>query len=521
LTTQNFSSVAAIDIGSNSVHLAIGRLLNNHGIELIDTEKVPIQLGRALDENSMLSADAIAKTATTIAALAQICQSHTKQIRVVATHATREARNTQHLIEAIRSRSGLNAEVIDGLEEARLCFLGVRHGLPVGQDKCLSVDVGGGSTEIILAQGDKIEFVTSLKLGAVTLTKQFLNKDKPTDQDLERLKHHIASQTASLNAIAKDARFQRAILSSGTAKTLANIDVYLHHGEELDEINGHQFSAEVLKNIMQRLIAMREPKKIRTRLNVSQSRSEIILAGALIIEQITKLFNVSAWQFSSYSLREGLIVDTLQKRNNLVVLPADQLRSVSLQTFAQNYRVDLAYSQHVSILAKQVYDFLEPILIGKQSADAKRHNLELLDAACLLHEIGKYLSPANYHRHSAYLVANSAAAGFTQYEKYLIGYTILNHRKGGAKPEMLGWEHLYYENLSRIALLSGCLRIATCLNRTRRAMVQRLRIASTQEGFEISVSQAMGDIEAEQRKLDAELKFLSKLFSCNVKSKWS
>ncbi len=510
------SPIAAIDIGSNSVHLAIGKISRFGGIEIIDSEKQSLQLGKALDDSGNLTIDAIQRTSDTIAALAKISHTYTSNVRIVATHATREAKNSDQLLAAIKSKSGMDVEIIDGIEEARLTFLGIRHGLPVGNGRCLAVDVGGGSTEIILAQSDKIEFVTSLKLGAVVLTKQFLSKEKPSDSDVAKARDYIRGQIAPLQSISKDAKFTQAVISSGTAKTIANIDVYLHHGEELDDINGHLMPANTIEKISARLLSLREPKKIKTRLNISQSRSEIITGGTLIIEEITRLFGVKNWQYSSYSLREGLIVDTIVREKMGEVVTADQLRLKSVESMADQFHADRKYSDHVALLATQVFEFLSGHFLGKQSQQELQTQLDLLRACCLLHEVGKFLSPLNYHRHSAYLVANAAVTGFTQAERYLIAYAILVHRKGGAKPEQLGWARLYYENISLISLLSVSLRLASCLNRTRNNLIHRLKMSASAKTFEISIIGSTGDITAEKQKLESELKPLGRKLNLDV-----
>ncbi len=516
MNQEDHSPIAAIDIGSNSVHLAIGKTSRYGGIEIIDSEKQSLQLGKALDDSGRMSVEAVQRTSDTIAALAKISHTYTKKIRIVATHATREAKNSDELLAAIKLKSGMDVEIIDGIEEARLTFLGIRHGLPVGQGRCLAVDVGGGSTEIILAQSDKIEFVTSLKLGAVVLTKQFLSKDRPSDSDIAKAREFIRSQIAPLQSISKDAKFTHAVLSSGTAKTLANIDVYLHHGEELDDINGHLMPAAIIEKISTRLISLREAKKIKTRLNISQNRSEIITAGTLIIDEITRLFGVKNWQYSSYSLREGLIVDTILREKTGMVTTADLLKLRSVQSMADQFNIDRKYANHVALLASQVFEVLCPYLLGKHSPQELQTYQDMLQACCFLHETGKFLSPLNYHRHSAYLIANASITGFTQAERYLIAYAVMVHRKGGTKPEQLGWARLYYENINLINALSVSLRVASCLNRTRNNLIHKLKLSASNKTFEISIVGSTGDITAEKQKLESDLKQLGRKLNLEV-----
>jgi len=179
---------AAIDIGSNSIHMAIGRYVEGVGLEIVDTEKIGVQLGRALDANGRLHTEAIRKATDAVGDLKERSELFSADCRIIATHASRTAVNRDELVHSIKAATGLDVEIIDGIAEAKFTFLGIQQSILLEGSKVLAVDVGGGSTEIMVAQGDQMLFVTSLPIGAVTMTKMFLSKDKPTDGEINRLK---------------------------------------------------------------------------------------------------------------------------------------------------------------------------------------------------------------------------------------------------------------------------------------------------------------------------------------------
>ena len=190
-------TIAAIDSGTNSAHMVLAEMDHVGEMRLLDTDKVNLRLGQAIDPEGNITPDGIRRTVETLSHMQQIIKPYNATVRAIATHAVREARNFRLLLKEVEKTSGIKIQVIDGVEEARLVFLGMRYGLSLGGVPCLGIDVGGGSTEIIAAVDDEIAYVTSMKLGAVTLTEKHFRKGYSA-KALDDLKDHVETTLAPL-----------------------------------------------------------------------------------------------------------------------------------------------------------------------------------------------------------------------------------------------------------------------------------------------------------------------------------
>jgi len=507
---------AAIDIGSNSIHMAIGRYVEGVGLEIVDTEKIGVQLGRALDANGRLHAEAIRKATDAVGDLKERSELFSADCRIIATHASRTAVNRDELVHSIKAATGLDVEIIDGIAEAKFTFLGIQQSILLEGSKVLAVDVGGGSTEIMVAQGDQMLFVTSLPIGAVTMTKMFLSKDKPTDGEINRLKDYIWEQILPAAKLAKQAGFDQAVLSSGTAKALAAIDIFLHHGDQLDDFNGHSFSGEAAHSIFQKIIQLREPRKIRARLNVSQSRSESLVAGSCIIASLSKALGVSEWHFSLGGLREGIIVDTFQKKTRNLVMPLTSVRRSAIRNFSTRFAVQQSHAETTYVLAKSVYEQLQPQILSKLNDDSKARQLAILELASYFSDAGRLLNYQSVHKISGFMVAHAAIPGFTQAEKHLAGQILLAQKKASASSTVLGWKLLFNKNHNVINILAACLKIGISLSKTRPNRLEKIKFDIKSSGLLIRYPNGSRTGKQVRRLLEPEAKQIGKLLDKNV-----
>jgi exopolyphosphatase/guanosine-5'-triphosphate,3'-diphosphate pyrophosphatase len=252
--SQAQNPIAAIDIGTNSAHLVIAKMDKQSGLRVLDTDKVSLRLGQAVDSAGNITADGIFRTVEAVNHMKELTKSYNASIRAVATHATREAHNYRELLDSVRAETGIEVEVIDGVEEARLVFLGMGFGLPIGGKSCLGVDIGGGSTEIVVGKDNDISYLSSAKLGAVTLTAKYLDPKNPKGKQIEELANHVRSRFAPYVPELKSLEFETAIISSGTAKALASINARLLDTESITDPNGYTISQEELFRIYKKLI---------------------------------------------------------------------------------------------------------------------------------------------------------------------------------------------------------------------------------------------------------------------------
>lgn len=505
------STVAAIDIGSNSVHLVVARMDSQGHMKILDMDKVSVRLGQAINAAGAISQDGIRRTVEAVEHMVEIATAYDCVIRAVATHATREATNHAELLDAVFRRTGLKIEVIDGTEEARLVFLGMRHAMPIDNHPCLGMDIGGGSTEIIIAKGDDIRFVTSLKLGAVTLTAQHFGKKAPSPKGVQRLHDEIAMKLGPLIKEARHLRFSRAIASSGTAKALIMLGGSRSKDREFTDGNGMALSRRQLDRICGQLEAKPSPKYIREEIGVEAARADIILAGAAIMQAITHVFHVDEWIYSSYGLREGIVVDTWlrAKRMGRVHSPHN-VRLQSVIELGQRTNIDEAQARAVTNLSLSIFDQLAPRIYPREPRPNLLYRRELLYAAAWLHEVGRFVGVTGFHRHSQYLIAHARLMGFTQDERTFISLLVRYHRKSapGVKPQpgveltKADWEWLRF--------MAAILRLTTALNRTRRNRVKSAKIRLIRRAIKVTLVLRRGQgarqpIEVEIGKARSEL----------------
>lgn len=469
-------NVAAIDMGSNSFHMIVAHLNEEGHLQIIDSFKETIRLGQGIAEEGDLSAKAITQAVSTLRTMKQIADSYGATIRAVATHAARSAHNQTALLSAIARKTGIQVEIIDGNEEARLIHLGLRSGLNVGEGTMLGVDVGGGSTEIMVGRGEEIPYVTSLKLGAVSLSERYAGFDSPTPTQIKKMRQHILHTLAPLPQELSLFSIGHAVASGGTAKALATIHYHMTSEDELADPNGYILEADILENIEKTLTKMPSPRKIRAAFGLERKRSEIVLAGAAILNSIGQILGVSRWTVSSHGFKEGIAIDTFARlglfstQNNLDV------RRRSIAHFADRLGVDKTYASHIEKLALAVFDGIEAHFFpAPHRASVPLDNRELLEAAARLSEAGKFVSFTQYHKHSHYLISQSSLLGFSQEEKSLIGYIARYARKKIALRDAHKNNYYLKKNLQRVNVLSACLRLAKALNRSRLGRITDLK----------------------------------------------
>lgn len=502
-----------IDLGSNTFHLAITSLDDAGQIHIIDSQKESLRLAEALEDGEIPD-KFFKKAADALVAMKSIGQSYNAEFRLIATQAIRVAKNRLAFIEHVQKSTGLKLEIIDGVEEARLSFLGVCQGISFGTDTLISVDIGGASTEIAVGRMGECLYLSSLKMGALLLSKRYLFDRQMSSEGLDELRQTVESRLAPVQEDLQTFTIQHAVVTSGSAKAIARMVHWDKSKAELDDPHGFQFSASDLFAIEAELYSLVDPQKIATRWKLDSKRADIILAGCAILAASTRLLNIEHWTVSTSGLREGVAIDTYARRRLLPVSRWLDLRWHSIQSFAHKVRLDTQFAFHASELALRIYDEL---LLYKEFSDLSfdtSYDRELLKASAYLLEAGKFISYSGYHRHSYYLITESNLLGFTQEEKHLIALVNRFARKSPAKLSKSEGLPYLENNIGRVNLLSSCLRIARCLLRTRKLKIKGFQILFVPgEGYRLEVKASPdARMDAERLALKKEMKNLEKAF---------
>ncbi len=306
--------LAAIDMGTNSFHLIVARGTPDGGFELITIETDMVRLGRGSGEMKLLTAEAMDRGIASLKRMLAVAAGHGATVFAVATSAVREARNRAEFLDRVRNETGLTVDVISGIEEARLIHLGILQALEVSDKRILVIDIGGGSTELLIGEGDVIKAVRSVKLGSIRLTDRFFRAETGDDtvftaEAVDRCRRAIRSELAGAAHDLAPLGHEVAIGGSGTILALAAL-IVAGRGGDLPLTNGVTFTRGELAQLVDDFIGSTVDERLAMD-GMDEQRVDIIVAGALLLEGIVDLFDVSTMTISTYALREGVLYDRL------------------------------------------------------------------------------------------------------------------------------------------------------------------------------------------------------------------
>jgi len=500
--------VATIDIGTNSTHLLIAKLepkLNTFSIEL--AEKSTTRLGERDPDTGELTSLAMNRAFSTLKRFKDLSESYkVESLIIAATSAVREAPNGRTFISEIRKKIGLDVELISGAEEARLIYLGVLSGMQFGSKPHLVLDIGGGSTELILADSSEARALTSTKIGAVRLQREFIKKDPISSQTELFLRSFIrGSMESAIDKVSKRIEVGEEPVLVATSGTAMAIGALISNKEDhvQSKLQGYKITKSNLDNIVSQLTKM-TPSERSNLSSLSERRSEIIVPGALILQTIMNMVNVNEIVLSERALREGIVVDWMCRNNYL----KDQLSfqgSIRERTVihqSRRFGVNSKRSKKVSEFALDFYDQTKGILHNDNG-----EGRDLLWAAAKLHSCGKHINISAYHKHSWYLIKNGELLGYSQAEHLMVAAIARYHRKSLPKKRHESWQLLIDESQrSLVSDMSLLLRLASSLDRRPEPLVSKIVIEANNK--EINIEMIPSDLG---QNLDLEKWSLNKV----------
>lgn len=475
--SQTKQVIAAIDIGTNSVHMVVVEVDPKlPAFHIIAKEKDTVRLGDRDPETGYLTEEAITRALNALKRCKDLAESlKVSQIIAVATSATREAGNGIAFLHRIKSELGIGVNLISGKEEARRIYLGVLSGMDFGDRPHVMIDIGGGSTEIILADIREARFLSSTKVGAVRLTKEFVQCDPISRQELTYLKAYVRGMLERpvdevWNSLELNEN-PRLVGTSGTIETLATIHALDTQGTVPNPLNGYKLTRKEIEDVIDKLAKMTYEERFDIP-GISDKRAEIIVPGAIILLEAMKMLRMDSITICERALREGIIVDWMLTHG----LISDRLRyqhevrNRNVFKIAHKYQVDLEYSQRVANFALSLFEQTQDKL-HEWGQDEK----ELLWAAAILHNCGIYISHSAHHKHSYYLIRNAELLGFTELELGLIANIARYHRKSKPKKRHSPYQELPGKKYQlMVRQLSAILRIAVALDRRNKGAVSKV-----------------------------------------------
>jgi exopolyphosphatase/guanosine-5'-triphosphate,3'-diphosphate pyrophosphatase len=463
--------VGFIDIGTNSVRLLLARIYSDGSWVPFSQQKEMVRLGEGEYGGGDLQPAAMDRAVFVTAAFADIArQRWAEEIVAVATSATRDAHNQVAFLERLRKEAAIRVRVVSGREAARLVYLGFLHSVDVGNDQALFIDIGGGSTEVIVGGQMAEQQLFSLNVGAMRLSAffapRFRLEDPVSPEQYQELQEYVRQHAIRTVQQVRRCSFDRVFGSSGTITNLATIAARSRGGQSPEPL-----TLPELRRVVARLCAQRLEKRRKVP-GLNPDRADMIIAGAAILHTLMEELGLSQIEpVLQGGLREGLVVDHVNRH-----LPgARRERSVrerSALRLGRASRFDETHARTVAALALQLFDS------GAESGlhDLGQSERDLLYYAALVHDVGAFLSYSNHQLHSHYLIRNAELLGFDQREVEIVAATALFHRKAVPAAKHPEYAALDREGRRAVRLLSLFLRLAESLDRGHRGAIDSARL---------------------------------------------
>jgi exopolyphosphatase/guanosine-5'-triphosphate,3'-diphosphate pyrophosphatase len=459
---------AAVDIGSNSVRLKIARLTRGR-LRAIHEDREVTRLGEGVFRSGFLTPESMAETIKVLRRFHRATQQVvTDPVRVVATSALRDARNSQAFLEWVRSATGWTVEIISGVEEARLIHLGLVSNLHIDSAPALMMDLGGGSCELTVSGHGQIRDTVSVPLGAVRLTDEFLHHDPPRKGELKRLQGFVTREVNRIASRVVMAKVKSVIATSGTAAALAAAASHLRKSASRQRLVVSRAEMSRLAKQLAR-IPVEERRQIE---GIGPRRAEIIVAGAMVYHELLERCHLKGFRYSSLGLRDGLLAQMAAEhdRSTRSGRQIESERWESITRAVGHYRVDLKHALNVRESAMFLFSALRSV-----------HGLPLdfrewLSAAAMLYEVGDYVNRNGHHRHTYYIISNSEILGYTPQQRRIIA--AIARYLGKSRPTLEDGPMKSIDPADRASVQKAImlLRLARALNLGRSRAVEKVRV---------------------------------------------
>lgn len=482
--------IAAIDIGTNSVHMIVCRIRPDLSFEVVDREKDMIRLGAGSLGGGALSVATIGTAMQTLAKFRRLADSHgVDEVIAAATSAVRESENGGDFVAAVHRDLGIRVRVISGTEEARLIHRAAAYATGVGSHPAVVIDVGGGSTEITLGTARRMALGRSFKLGVIRLTEKFVKSDPLSGREERRLVKHIRKEIRSFVKQVAKRGFHRVIGTSGTMLTLGPLAMGARHMP--DEVRNLRIDARHFHRLRKRLTGLTLNERLKLP-GLDPQRADLAVAGVVLIDTLLSELGADDVALCDFALREGLVLDYIE-RNRAHIHTVDRypdVRRRSVIELGERCRYYPAHAQQVARLALALFDATK--------ADHKlgEREREWLEYASLLHDIGAHISYERHHKHSQYLILNGGLRGFEPEEIAVIALIARYHRQATPRKTHADFSMLTRKGRRTVRVLGALLRLAEGLDRSHAQVIDTLRIREDRNDLIVRVN-ASGDSDLE------------------------
>ncbi len=471
--------MAAIDVGTNSIHLLVADVGPDGSIRTVEKQRNQVELGRGGLGSTRLAEDAMARGLHALTAYQRTVEAlGVEAVTAAATSAVREAENGSAFVRAVREQTGIHVRTVSGTEEARLLFQGIKADLDFGDGPALIVDIGGGSLELVLGDETGVRLARSLPLGHIRLAERFLESDPPRKGELAALADHVADTLeAPLDAIrarAAERGVSELVGTSGSIRTLGRMVTRQRGDYETPHGQGLVLRLPEL-GPLEAIFATTKRTRLADVPGMDPRRRATLPAAAVVVRHVLEAFPDLDLVTSDRSLRDGLLADWVERHRPelLATAPGGSPRRRTVLRMMDRFISDRAHVEHVCRLALALYDGLR---LQELDDDGTRSSWRaMLEDAALLHDIGHHIDGRDHHKHGQYLVLNCRMVGFTGPEVAVLG-NLVRYHKGRPKSEHPTYAALELPQQRQVELLSAILRMADALDRSHCQQVQELAI---------------------------------------------
>ncbi|NJR67519.1 MAG: Ppx/GppA family phosphatase [Synechococcales cyanobacterium CRU_2_2] len=470
--------LAAIDVGTNSIHMVVVRIQPElPAFTIIAKERATVRLGDRDPETGDLTQEAMERATKALRRCQTLAHSlNVEAILAVATSAVRETSNGPDFLRRIKKDLGLDINLIAGVEEARRIYLGVLSGMEFQGRPHVIIDIGGGSTELILGAGYEPRSLSSTKVGAVRLSALFVTSDPISSGDFKAMQAYIRGlleePTRVLRENLSPGETPVLVGTSGTIEAVASLLAYEASGEVPERLGGHTVSLNAIQELIQRLRKLNNAERAALP-GMSERRAEIIVAGALILQEAMILLQLDEISVCERALREGIVVDWMLSHGLIDdrLRYQNSVRQRSVLHAAHKFRTHRAHGDRVAEFAVTLFDQLQGSLHDWDEAAR-----DLLWAAATLHDVGSFISNAAYHKHSYYLIRYGELLGYTEPEIETIANLARYHRKSPPKPKHDNYKRLMDKTYRQMVdQLHPILRLAVAMDRRKLGAIALVR----------------------------------------------
>ena len=437
--------LAAIDMGSNSFHLAIARV--DHGeVKKVASMSEKVQLAAGLDENKNLTEAAQQRGLACLARfVGRLSSVQANRMRIVATNALRQAKNGHEFIQKAAEILPKPIEIIAGREEARLIYLGVSHTM-ANSGRRLVIDIGGGSTELIIGEEFEPIHTESLQMGCVAFTKAYFSDGEINQKNFDKAVVAARKELSGIANTYKTAGWDTVVGSSGTIKACRQITVNMGWSDEKENL-----TREGLEKLKEKLLKFKHISEVDFD-GLKEDRRAVLPAGVAILYAVFDVLELNKLVYSDGALREGVMYDLLGRFQH------EDIRDRSVQALMGRYNADPKQAERVVATAQHLFEGVA------KSLNLNSEDSDLLRRAAYLHEIGLAISHGGYHRHGAYLLQHSDIAGFSQIDQNHLSHLVAHHRRKLRNDSRVDVMRV---GGSKLVYLSLLLRLAVLLNHSR------------------------------------------------------